>query len=464
MKRQLFASFMLAASLSPVCCLGQISKEDCRLAVDVLKGKDISRDKEWALNLLQESQMYEKDASIQNVLGVAFLHGIGTEADTVKAISHFKESGEMGYSLAYHNLGMYYKYAANGRQDLKKACEAFESGSKTGNPTNCYNYGFMLYKGLGCTQDYSAAIEQFHKAAALNDPSAIFMLGLCYRNGYGVEADAAIASAYLNQAADLGFVDAMEELLKEEPENSRTSFVAEIDESLHLPTEMESVVTYLPETVQEVSGYYNGAMAIYDWSGEHLIEERQLNLELEVCNDSVKGLWIQESDSVPFVARIDGKGSIHFMNTEAELYDRYAEDDKSKYKFESININYASGIITGDLRLYSITEMEPERPMYVCLKKQMDVVSEESHYGQNRLYAYSCPSSDQIILRFNLVEDVQSVSISFYSREGNNVKNYSYGALCAGDCEMTVSPDLPDGYYTIRIVAGTEQFQTIIVR
>ena len=205
MKRQLLSSFIfIAGVLSTVPSFGQTDKNEWRLAVDVLKGKNTSKDKEWAANLLIESQTYEKDAFIQNVLGVAFLHGIGVKADTARAISYFKESGAMGYTQAFHNLGMYYKYATGGKQDFEKAYEAFKNGADAGNPNNCYNCGFMLYKGLGCQQNYKAAIDQFLRAANLNHASAMFMLGLCYRNGFGVEADTTIANIYLRNAARLG--------------------------------------------------------------------------------------------------------------------------------------------------------------------------------------------------------------------------------------------------------------------
>jgi len=463
MKRQVLSSFLLMASvLSVVPSLGQTDKNEWRLAVDVLKGKDSSKDKEWAVNLLIESQNYEKDAFVQNVLGIAFLHGIGVEADTVKAIDYFTESGALGYTQAYHNLGMYYKYATDGKQDMRKAYESFKKGAETGNPTNCYNYGFMMYKGLGCRQDYSAAMEQFEKAAAFNHPSALFMIGLCYRNGYGVEADTAIANIYLRQAAELGMADAMEELMKEEPENSILSVEASVDENMNVPTEMPTIVPYLPE--QDISGSYNGVLATYDWSGEYLIAQSPLSVVVNSYNDTLNGLWIQGTDSIAFTAKIDSQGVIHFNNTTAELYDRYSSDFHSRYCFEHVELNYAAEVITGDLRLYSLTEMEPERPMFVCLRKSDGAESQDTDERYTKLYAYSSPSSRQITLKFELAEDVPSVAISFYSRTGMNILNYKYGYLGAGECILMLSPDIPDGYYTIHVTAGKNQLSTIIVK
>jgi len=460
MKRPKLTSFMLMASiLSAIPCWGQTDKNEWRLAVDILKDKDTSKDKEWAANLLIESQNYEKDAYVQNVLGIAFLHGLGVKADTTRAISYFKESGSMGYSQAYHNLGMYYKYATGGKQDFEKAYNAFKNGADAGNPNNCYNCGFMLYKGLGCQQNYEAAIDQFLRAADHNHASAMFMLGLCYRNGFGVEADTTIANIYLRNAAELGSIDAMEEMQKEYPENSSKILEAYVDDIIDVPSEMPTIVPYMQK--QDISGTYNGVLATYDWSGMHLQSETPLSISMEVNKDSLYGLWIQGTDSIMFSARIESDGTIRFNNTTADLYDRYSNSTLSKYLFEHVNLNYASDIITGELRLYSLSEMEPERPMSVSLRKKEEDAADEKY---TKLFAYSSPSSNQISLKFELEEAVSAVSVSFYSRTGMNVANYKYGGLNAGESILTVSPDIPDGYYTITVVAGNKLLSTIIVK
>lgn len=460
MKRPKLTSFMLMAGiLSIVPSFGQTDKNEWRLAVDVLKDKDTSKGKEWAANLLIESQNYEKDAYVQNVLGIAFLHGLGVKADTTRAISYFKESGAMGYSQAYHNLGMYYKYATGGKQDFEKAYEAFKNGADAGNPNNCYNCGFMLYKGLGCQQNYEAAIDQFLRAADHNHASAMFMLGLCYRNGFGVEADTTIANIYLRNAAELGSTDAMEEMQKETPEYSSTIREAYIDDIIDVSSEMPTIVSYVPK--QDISGTYNGVLATYDWSGMYLQSETPLSISMEANKDSLRGLWIQGADSIAFSARIDSDGAIRFNNTIADLYDRYSNSFMSKYLFEHVNLNYVSDIITGELRLYSLSEMEPERPMSISLRKKEEDAADEKY---TKLYAYSSPSSNQISLKFELEEAVSVVSVSFYSRTGMNVANYKYGELSAGENILTVSPDIPDGYYTITVVAGNNHLSTIIVK
>lgn len=467
MKQKTLRSLFLAgAFLSILPSFGSTDKEEWRLAVDILKGKDTIQSKEWAVQLLEASQEEEPDAFVKNVLGIAYLHGIGTVADTTKAVLYFNQAGELGYPLAYHNLGMYYKYAPSGKLDFTSAFEAFRKGAEAGSASNCYNTGFMLYKGLGCTQNYVEAIEQFRTAADRNHAPSLYMLGLCYRNGYGVEADTAIANAYLRQSADLGYADAMEELLNEMPENKTGWYEAEFDNSLDIPAEMPGIVPYLPLNNRVMSGLYKGLLVTYDWSGCHVVSETPLSVDMQVARDSAYGLWIQGNDSLRFAAQITDDGAFRFGSTDKMLYDRYSPNFYSHYRFEKIAMNYNRGFITGDLRLFSLDEMEPERPMYVCLEKDM---SQDGVNGQSaedefvKIVAYSDPYSDRVTLKFELSEAVESVKVGIYGQNSLNVGSYAYGSMEAGVNTLTLHPNLSEGSYVIYVWAGTHKYQAVVV-
>lgn len=441
-----------------------VNRDGWRLAVDVLKGKDKSKEKSWAFSLLSESQEGEKDAFVQNVLGIACLHGIGTEADTVAAVSHFEESGALGYPLAWHNLGMYYKYASDGRQDFQKASEAFRKGAETGDPSCCYDYAFMKYKGLGCRQDYAGAVELFGRAADFNHAPSIYMLGLCYRNGYGVEADTAIGNLYLRDAAGLGYRDAAAELLNEEPENRSVWNCATAGGAEEYPETMPEIEAGVPLNSKVMTGSYQGLLVTYDWSGEYVLTEKPLMLDMQVQRDTARGVWIQGRDTVRFAASVGTDGSFLFAGVEKELDDRYSPGFTSRYRFEQVDMNYCRGYITGRLRLYSLDEMEPERPMYVALKK--DGLTEGADAGEDefaKIVAYSDPYSSRITLKFELSEAAESVRVGIYDRTSVCAGTFSYGAMEAGVNTLTLYPNLRAGYYVIYVTAGTQKFQAVIV-
>lgn len=446
--------------------IGQSRAEDLKLAISVLKGTDASMDQTQALRMLEESQSEEKDGYALNVLGIAYLHGIGTDADTAKAIDYFEEAGSRGYTLAYHNLGMHYKYAKNGEQDFYKAYETFKKGAVKNSISNCYNCGFMKYKGLGCEQNYEEAIDFFLTAANFNHADALYMLGLCYRNGYGVEPDTTVARLYLHQASDLGCQGAMEELLNEEPENSYQHRFISVDSTMVVPDHMPDIEPFIPNQSEDVSGEYRGYLATYDWSGKNIISEKPLAVSLSVNKKGVSGLWIQGRDSIPFTASMTNEGTISFDSVETDLYDRYSPNFRSRYRFDTMEMSYINNSLTGSLRLYSLDEMEPDRPMYVCLLKSgfvLDAVSADDE-AYSKLYAYSVPSSNQVVLKFLLSENVPYVDISFFDRTGFNCLNYRKGALEAGEQMLTLCPNLSSGYYTVRVGVGNRQLSSIIVK
>lgn len=464
MSKKLRTSLVLVALfLMGLPTYGQ-TKEEMRLAVDVLKGKDTSESQEWAVQLLEESLETERDAFALNVLSIAYLHGLGTEADTLKAVAYMEESGAAGYKLAYHNLGMFYKYATNGKQDFVKAYEAFSKGALTGSATCCYDAGFMLYKGLGCQQDYAAAVDLFRQAADRDHASALFMLGLCYRNGYGVERDSERAKFYLERAAKLNNADAMEELLKEEPENNPNRRFVNVDASMEVPEMMPDIEPYLPDNRSAIAGTYRGILVTYDWSGENVISEKPLAVNMNEKDGNFDGLWIQGNDTIFFRAGATDQGELKFDSTEVVLYDRYSDDYKALYKFEKADISYFDNSLSGQLRLYSMEEMEPERPMYIYLKRDGNSADEPSEDGNGKIYSYPNPFESQVTLKFELAENVSSAQIHLYSQAGINKQNFNLGALSAGEHAFTITPDIAEDIYIVHVIAGKYKYQTIIFR
>lgn len=471
-KTRLLADVLLASSFlfqSPVSAQEESpspdGKDEWRQAVYVLKGMDTSRTKEWAVEFLESTLAEEKDAFVLNVLSVAYLHGLGTEPDTLKAISYMEQSGENGYAPAYHNLGAYYKLAPRDRQDFKKAYEAFCKGAEAGFPSCQYDKGFMLYKGLGCEQNYAAAVEEFQKAADDEHRSALFMLGLCYRNGYGVDVDEERAKILFERGAKLGSKDAMEELLNSKPENDPDRKSKFISRDMAVPDNMPEIEPYVPDNKNNLAGHYNGMLVTYDWSGEYVISERKISLDMAVNEDKATGLWLMDNDTIPFTARVSKNGELVFDSVEVSMYDRYSRTYSARYCFDKVDISYISDMISGRLRLYSLDEQEPERPMYVCLQKSGAFDGDDMAKDDNsRIYSYPNPFVSQVTLHFELDNDVKSAKICVYSRTGILRQSYSLGALSAGACSYTIMPDLSEDVYVVHVVADGHVYETVIFR
>lgn len=399
-----------------------------------------------------------------NAIGIAYLHGIGAEADTTKALAYLDMAGENGFYLAYHNLGMFHKYASDGKQDFSKAYEAFEKGASKGDHNCQYNKGFMLYKGLGCTQDYVAARDEFMNAANRDHAPSLFMLGLIHRNGYGVEVDTVTANFYLNQAAKFGYADAIEELLKGEPENKFGANLIELSEEMAVPDEMPSIEPYVPNNKNSITGEYHGMLVTYDWSGKYVISEKPLNADFVVRNDSVSGSWVLGNDTVGIKAHLSDDAEMRFENVEFCTYNRYSSTYTSQYRFDTADICCADNLITGSLRLYSLTEQEPERPMYLCIQKD-DVAEAQGENGNTRIYAYPNPFVDHFTLNFELDEEVPDTRVCIYTQGGLSRLNYRIGALPAGRHTFNVSaPQLDKGTYVVHVYAGSHDYETLIFK
>lgn len=465
MKRKLRTCFMFVAALGlarPVSA--QLNYDDMRLAVDVLKGKETTQSREWAVGLLEESLKTERDAFTLNVLSIAYLHGLGTEPDTAKAVAYMEESGANGYKMAYHNLGMYYKYLEPSKQDFVKAYEAFRKGAEAGSPSCCYNVGFMLYKGLGCRQDYAEAASLFSQAADKGHIPSLFMLGLCYRNGYGVERDEERAHFYLERAATYDYRDAMEEMQKEAPENDPNKHFMNIDETMEIPATMPDIEPYVPKNTGSLAGKYQGVLVTYDWSGRYVISERPLTVDMREDKGHLDGLWLHGNDTVCFNADVTERGELEFDSTEVVLYDRYSPGRRQLYRFDKADVCCTDDYISGQLRLYSMEEREPERPMYLCLRRCSYPMGETADGGESKIWAYPNPFSSQVTIKFELEESCKSAKVCLYTRDGVNRQSYALGALEEGEHTYTFVPNVTDGIYVLRVVANQHVYETLIIR
>ena len=332
----------------------------------VLKGIDESKTKDWAINVLETAVTQDSSALAMNSLGIAYLQGNGVEADTTMGISWMEKAGQQGYVHAYYNLGYIYRFAEYGmKQDFKKAYGYFSSGADKGSADCMYVKGMMLYKGTGCDQNYTEAFRCFKEAAEKRHRPSLYMLGLCYRNGYGVERDSDLATEYLYRSAMLGYRDAREELERPNPENCLGDFHADGN----IPDEMPQVSPSVNDT-SLIAGCYYGYLATYDWSGKHLIGEKPMSMTVQKHGPAVTGQMVLGTDTVPFRANLTEDQRIDFTSGSLKMDERYTTSGAVKYRLINILYDVWNEKIRGRLNLYSLSQKEPERPMYFELMRE----------------------------------------------------------------------------------------------
>ena len=435
-------------------------------AVEVLKGMDGAGNKAEAVNILRIAAEQDSNIYAMNALGIVYMNGIGTERDTTAATMWLERAGEHGSTIALHNLGMMYKYSRGGvRQDFTRSYGYFSKAVDAGSVMALYDKGYMLYKGLGCAQDYKQAIDLFRRGADKDHAPCLYMLGLCYRNGYGVERDEERAMFYLDRAAMFNYRDAVEELKRVNPENSINDMVVIVEQSMEVPETMPGIAPAAVDT-SSLAGNYQGVLVVYDWSGQNVIDRRPLSVNMKVNGGWLHGYWCEGKDTVAFRASVSENGRIEFLSGMTRQTDRYMTKDSVLYRFESADVNVGENSVTGSIRLYSVSEQEPQRPMSICLQKDYSDgdIANEIAKDDTRLYAWPNPFSGNVTLGFDLSESVESGSITLYSQSGMPVFAATLGALQPGKHSFTVAPSIPEGVYVLHVTAGTCHYRTVVVK
>lgn len=442
----------------------RVGNDEVMHAVGVLKGIYQDYTKEKAVSILLNAAENDTVAYAMNALGLAYMEGIGTEQNAEKAISWLKKAGENGYCDAYHNLGVIYKLGKCGeKQNFTAAYNAFIKGAEAGSDACRYGAGFMLYKGLGCAQDYGKAMELFQTASDNGNVYATYMLGLCYRNGYGTAQDEEQGMELLNQAATLGYSAAIEEMSRKNPENYLSGIIVSDSAFTDIPASMPEIKAEVNDTTL-LRGKYSGCVVMYDWSGRHVLGEKPVCMSVSRTGEEISGYLLLGTDSVPFKADITAEGSLKFKKSYVSLKERYTFNGKVHYRLDSADLDIWNDRIRGRLSLYSLSQREPERPMFMELYRGAYGKTDNDNACADGYIAIAPnPFDSQFDAIFELRENATATARVF-DKFGVLIWQQSLGTFEAGKHKVTLSPDIRPGYHVLNISAGKQVLRTIIVK
>ena len=116
-----------------------------------------------------------------------------------------------------------------------------------------------------------------------------------------------------------------------------------------------------------------------------------------------------------------------------------------------MNVKYESKTCPPD-PLFSFTDNEPLRPMYLALSRVTDKETDKDPY-LCAIEAYPVPGTGQIKVRFVLPENVMGAAVSLTSQNGLFAKSYKLGSLNAGQQRLTISTNLNNGIYIVNVKA-----------
>lgn len=444
-----FAIGLACLLAMPYHASAQFTEDVVSDAIDVLKGKTIGMSTEWAIETLKSVEDEQSKGKARNALGIVYLKGVSVKQDSAQAVKFFEEAGSLGYADAYYNLGMMMKNAPRRQQNFAKAVHYFEKGAEQGNLACCYAAGYMYYKGLGCTQDYSRAVEYFKKDVKGNSPSCQYMLGLCYRNGFGVEMDTQKADEILQKAALNNYILAIEETVRDKSEVEEAWLLTEKDE--YVPESMPDVEPFM-NAESSLVGKYKGVLVTYDWSGRQIVGNEGIEISFSKSDNEYHGIWIQGDDTLAVKGKLEDDGKFTFSDSKIRISDRYRDHRKINCTIDDATLALVGSSLTGSLRMFSFTDNEPLRPMYIAMSKTSDTEAGRDPYLCD-IEAYPVPGTGQVEVRFVLPEDVVGATVSIMSQSGLAVKNYRLGALHAGQQHLTISTNLSNGIYIVNVKA-----------
>lgn len=214
-----------------------------------------------------------------------------------------------------------------------------------------------------------------------------------------------------------------------------------------------------------INGSYEGLLVTYDWSGKNIIRETPVVLNLVSDGKTVEGEWIEAGDTVSLKAEQEAD-KLRFIDTRQYRSDHYTTDSPEMFRFEQAEVQITSDeewtSLAGTVRMYSPESMEPERPMYLSLRKANANTSITANLTVNGLRAYPIPFTSELNISFMQLEE-EGVQIGLYNYSGVCAYLYNAGRLPAGEQHLTLTPLLPAGTYIVKLFAGKSSSQVIVV-
>ena len=442
----------------------------------------------------------ENNAHAFYMLGNMYLAGKGFVQNDTAAMLYFKAATQRGSGRAALRIAAmkrnnedwttYEEWQANALEVIRWANKAANLGYQRG----YYALGMAYYQGYGLEQNYQRAVEYFDYLTKEQNPFGAYMLGFCYLNGYGVERDAEAGQELIERAESQRlklaghFVSTVSDFnsfrqgLIDMEGNPKQPLILSGAIENSTPTEFHSYPNNVlknkiqfnnscADTVFTISGYWCGKLITYDWSGQNIIHEEVLCLDIYEIAGELYGYWIDEHNNVELYATL--KDSVWVFGPAPDNLLYYGARSAA-LKFATFNYacNEEGEILTGNLRRYLPESKDFMPPAIIVLEKATDnfmIINEEKGkltiadiLDSQSVLVYPNPVSDMLTVSFSLSQPMP-LTIAVYSYMGNLVYSKTGSYIQGQNVEsfwLTAQP----GIYNLRIVGSGVNYTTQILK
>lgn len=136
---------------------------------------------------------FEKDRNyVAGVLGVAAETGKGTPKNLQEAVQWYRKAGA-GYRV---NLAEILIAGPENIRDQKEGMAVLEQAIAAGDEMAAFNLGFYYERGKGLPRDFAKALQSYRRAAELGSLDAMNQIGVMYEHGTAVPQSIVAAAAF----------------------------------------------------------------------------------------------------------------------------------------------------------------------------------------------------------------------------------------------------------------------------
>ncbi len=147
--------------------------------------------------LQDESPVYS--AFCHYLLGLYYLHGVGTEKNIIKAFKCFQIAANNKCVPALNALGVCYLRGYGTFRNFQEGVKHFRAAIKGKNVSAVNNLAWCYLNGLGVSKDPNEAIKYLNEAIGSGSALAKRNLGWCHLLGWGAEFDRLKAKLLLEE-------------------------------------------------------------------------------------------------------------------------------------------------------------------------------------------------------------------------------------------------------------------------